>query len=525
MTLDTRYLNLGGDIQTLKDIWQGWLQFGVGDTTRWLYFSFDILLVAVILYLIVRTFNSRKNINYFSLIGLALSLLVISAYITLPGLHVLAQFGLVLLVIGLPLYLDDRWLGLFSNKASLTNSEPPYLNSFLIGFFSLIGSFLIVGLVSGIGAKTAELPSGVPLVAVNLPEGMAASFGSQVNTKIIVSAQNNKWKSLTADNFSATVDVAARGEGTYDLPVKLTSKIQDVTIVRINPSNVVVTVEPVIKKTVTVIAKFSGKAGNDLVPDEPTYEPLKVEARGPKSVLTNLSQAFIQVKLNGEIQKIIQKFSLVALNSAGEVIGSVSFNPTEVEATINLVKAGNLKTVGIRPITSGQPASGFWIKSIIVDPSVVTVTGSADQLANLTEIPTEPIPVAALSSNTTVSITLSLPSGVTIADGTSKISAKIDLELTSTVKTIVPEIEYDGLSSLLKVTSLTPSSVSVLVSGPSTILSNLADGTAKLKLSLSPYQSAGTYSITIKLSDFTLPEGISLVSYLPSAVSVVLENR
>lgn len=512
-------------IDTLKDIWQGWMQFGVGDTTRWLYFSFDILLVALVLFFVVRVFNSRKNINYFALIGLALAILVISAYITLPGLHVLAQFGLVLLVIGLPLFLDDRWLGLFGGKSGLPNAEPPYLNSFLVGLFSVIGSFLIVGLVSGIGAKTAELPNGVPLVAVNLPEGMAASFGSQVTAKVIVSAQNDKWRSLTADSFSATFDVAKQTEGTYDLPVKLTSKIQDVTIIRISPSNVVVTVEPVIKKTVTVAAKFSGKAGEGLVPDEPIFEPLKVEASGPKSVLANLTQAFIQVKLNGENQKIVQKYGLVALTSSGDVISSVTFTPTEAEATINLVKAGNLKTVGIRPVTAGQPASGFWVKSITLDPAVVTVSGSADQLSKLTDIATESISVAALATDTTASTTLSLPSGITVADGTNKISAKIDLELVSTVKTVVPELNYDGLSSLLKITALTPSSVSALVSGSSSVLSSLADGTVKLRIGLSPYQSPGTYSITIKPTDFTLPEGISLVNYLPSAVSVVLENR
>jgi len=513
-------------INTLKDIWQGWLQFGVGDTTRWLYFSFDILLVAVILYFIIRTFNSRKNISYLALIGLALAILVISAFITLPGLHVLAQFGLILLVIGLPLFLDDRWLGLFGNsRAGLTSLEPPYLNPFLVGLFSVIASFMIVGLVSGIGAKTAELPNGVPLVAVNLPTGMAASFGSQVTAKVIVSAQNDKWRSLTADNFSATVDVAAQGEGTYDLPVKLTSKVQGVTIVRVNPSNVVVTVEPVIKKTVTVVAKFSGKAGDGLVPDEPIFEPLKVEASGPKSVLSSLTQAFIQVKLNGENQKIVQKYGLVALNASGEVIGSVSFSPTEAEATINLVKAGNLKTVGIRPATTSQPASGFWVKSITLDPAVVTVSGSADQLSKLTEIATEPISVAALAADTTALTTLSLPSGITVADGTNKISAKIDLELVSTVKTVVPQLDYDGLSSLLKVTAITPSSISALVSGSSSVLSALADGTIKVRISLSPYQSPGTYSITIKSTDFTLPEGIGMVSFLPSAVSVVLENR
>ena len=512
-------------MQTLKDIWQGWMQFGVGDTTRWLYFSFDILLVALILYFIVRAFNSRKNINYFALIGLALAILVISAYITLPGLHILAQFGLVLLVIGLPLFLDDRWLGLFGSKVSLPTTEPPYLNSFLVGLFSIIGSFIIVGLVSGIGAKTAELPNGVPLVAVNLPTGMAASFGSQVTARVIVSAENGQWRSLTADNFSAVVDVAAQGEGTYDLPIKLTSKLQDVTIVRVNPRSVVVTVEPVIKKTVVVVAKFTGQAGEELVPDEAVFNPVKVEASGPKSVLTDLTQAVIQVKLNGETKKISQKFSLVALTSSGEVIGSVSFNPPEVEATIDLVKAGNLKTVGIRPITTGQVAGGYWIKSITLDPSVATVTGPIDQLSALSELTTEPFSVAGLNQDTTLSTALALPSGITGTGSSQKISVKIDVEGTSSVKTITPELNYDGLSSALKVTTVTPTSVSTLVSGLSNVLTALVDSTIKIKINLSPYQSPGTYSITIRTTDFTLPDGIGLVSFLPSALSITLENK
>lgn len=512
-------------IETLKDIWQGWLQFGVGDTTRWLYFSFDVLLVALILYFIIRAFNSQKNISYLALIGLALALLVITAYLTLPGVHLVSQFGIVLLLVGLPFFLDDKWLGLFSQKVQLATPARPFLHPLLTGLLSLVGAFIIVGLASGIGAKTAELPSGVPLLAVNLPDGMAASFGSQVTVRIIVSAENSKWRSLTADNFSATVDVAKQGIGTYDLPIKLTSEVGEVTIIRVSPSRVVVTVEPIIKKTVTVVAKFSGRAGDELVPDEPIFEPFKVEARGPKSILSDLTQAFVQIRLNGETQKIVQKYSLVALTSSGEVISSVLFDPTEVETTINFVAAGNLKTVGIRPVTSGQPSSGYWIKSITLEPAVATVTGPADQLTALAELTTEPISVAGLNTDTTVQTTPSLPSGITIADGTTKITAKVDLELVSTIKTVQPEIEYSGLSSALKVTSVVPASIPTIVAGPSSVLNTLADGTVKLKLNLSPYQSAGTYSLTIRNSDFTLPDSVSLVSFLPSAVNVVLESK
>ena len=516
-------------IESLKDFWQGWIGFGGGNRSSWFYLLADILLVAIVCFVVIRAFNSKRGVGYLALIGLAIAVLIISAYLNLPGLHTVSQFGIVLLVIGLPFYFRDRWralVGAETANITATQSTTSYLNPLTIGLLSIITSFLVVGISSGLGTKTAELPNGVPLVAVNLPDGMAASFGSQVTVRVIVRAETNQWQSLTADTFSATIDVAHQTAGTYDLPVTVTSKVQDINTVRVNPSRVVVTVEPIIRKTVTVSAKFTGRAGSELVPDDPLIEPMKVEASGPKSTLSDFSQAYIQVKLNGETQKIVNKFGVTALNTAGEVINSIKFIPPEVEATINLIKAGNLKTVGIRPVISDSPQNGYWVKSITTEPQVINVTGSIESLASLTQVLTGSISVAGLSADTTFSTTLDLPSGVTIADGsTGKITAFADLEESNTSKTITPELSYDGLSAGLKVVTVTPALVSSLVSGTSNILANLADSSIKLKINLSPYQSAGTYSITLKGADFAFPDGVGLVSYLPSALSVVLENR
>lgn len=510
-------------MSSLTDIWQGWLQFGVGDTTRWFYFFFDVILVTITLVLFLRLFKTKRTTSYLALIGPVFVALVASAYLTLPGLHLISQIGLVLLIAGLPIFMGDEWRQIFKDTPEPTSR--PYLNGFAIGVVSLFSALVIVGLSSGIGGKTAELPDGVPLTAVNLPSGMAASFGSTVEARVIVSAPANLWHGLNADGFSAVVDVAKQGQGTYSLPVAVSAKNSNVHIVRVQPSSVTVTVEPIIKKTVQISAVFSGKAGNQLVPDDPVFSPDQAEASGPKSVLDDLTQGTIQVHLNGETQVIHQKYSLVALTSDGQVIGTVTFNPIEVDATINLVTAGKLKTVGVRPVLTGQPATGSWVKNVAVDPSVVSVTGSADALATLTEVTTQAVPVTGLSTDTTLTTTLNLPSGITVADNTSKFSVTISIGAVATTKTISPEIVPSSLSSNLKITNMTPTAVSLLVSGSTSVLSGLSDGTFKLNLDLSAFKSAGTYSVSFKNTDFTLPDGISIVSYLPSAINVTLENK
>lgn len=468
--------------------------------------------------------NSQKAIRYLGVFSIILILLIISAYFSFPALHNLSKVILVLLLIGLPLYLDEIWLSLFNRSANDTISQK-YLSPTVMVLVSILASLVVVVASTTIDGKTAELPQGTALTAINLPDGMSASFGSTNSVKLIVRTTNEKWKSLGGDDFSAVVDVAKQKEGTYDLPISVSSKLDGVTIVRTNPSRVVVTVEPVIRKTVSVVVKFSGKAGNELIPDDPKIEPTKVEATGPKSVMTDLTQAVVRVPLNGETAQIKQKFTLAALTSAGEIIPSVTFNPTEIELTIDLVKAGNFKTLGIRPIITGVPSGGFWVRSITLDPEAISVTGKVELLNDLTEIVTEPISVAGLSEDATISATLALPSGITSSGDILKISVKVDIEQTATTKSTLPEIQYEGLSSSLKVESISPTSISLLVAGSTNFLNTLTDGSNKLKLNLSTFQSAGTYSITIKNTDFTLVTGASLVSYLPSAITVILANK
>lgn len=511
-------------------MWEGYLQFGLADSRALLYFIFDLLLTTGVVWVTLRCFNTRHG--WFGLSGLlaGLLLLILSSFWRFPGLHMLAQGLVVMLLVALPVLCKDDWIALFvdRNKTALPGaSAGPALVVKSTGLIvlSVVFALVIVGLGTGIGTKTGELPQEIVISASNLPAGVSANFGSQTKVRAIVTAPRDQWQNLRTDVFSATVDVSSQGEGTYDLPIRLSSKLGNVTIVRTKPARVVVTVEPIIRKTVPVVVRFSGTAGNELVPDDPTIDPEKVEVAGPKSIVTDITQAIATIKLNGETKAIQQKASVVAQSASGDAITAVSFSPGEVGVTVPLTKAGKMKILGIRPNIVGQPASGLWVKSVTVTPATVAVTGSVDVLDAAKDLTTAALNLNNTSSDMESQVALSLPTGLITADGTQKVTVKIALDHTASTKTISPEIVYQNLAGFLQVTAINPTAISAVVSGSTDKLAALADGAVKVNIDLAAYRSADTYSVTITNGSFTLPDGISLVSLLPSALGVTLGNK
>lgn len=496
------------------------MQISASDTARVLYYGLDFIVLTVLVFLIIKLINNEKGLRYLTILASVMLLLLITSILPLPGAHLISQMLGVLAIISLPVVFHDEWVALLE-KRRVAN---PAMNSGMAIIWSVVLSVFLMMMGLGLTVKTGRLPVEIPVTAVNVGEGLSANLGSQDSVRIIVAADRSKWGSLNENAFSATVDLADKTEGTFDLNVNVTSKVTDVEVRKIEPTRIVVTLEPVIKKTVPVVVKFSGTAGNELVPDVPAINPDKVEISGAKSVISNLTQATAAITLNGETQKIEQKVTLVAQNSAGDNLNGISFEPSEVTVSVNLVKAGKLKTVGVKPVISNQPAAGYWIKSVTTTPSAVSVTGSVEALDKVTEIATEAYSVANISEDTEAQVALALPNGITASDGTAKVKVKIDVEPSETTKSITPEIVYANLGASLKVASLNPASVATVVSGSSAQLA-IVGGQVKINLELSAYKSAGTYSVTITNSMFTLPSGVSLVSYLPSAIEVVLENK
>lgn len=373
-------------------------------------------------------------------------------------------------------------------------------------------------------AKIGNFPGDIPLEVRNVPQGLVAVTDIEaVSIKIVAGA--TIWKSLGAGSFSASIDLTGAQEGTLEVPVKVTTNIEGVRVVEVEPSKVLVRLEKITQKEVPVTLLVEGKAAEGFVVGDWKIKPDRVEVSGAASIIDEILEATVKVVLSGEKETINKVVRVAGLDANGQEIKNLEFKPAEVQVEIPLVEASSAKTVGIKVITTGQPAQGYWISKIESEPSSVTITASAGLINQISFLETREVDISGINQDRELVTFLKPNPGVIIFDDVSIIKLKIAVSQTPSTKQIQAGFSWKNLADYLKVVSADPSLVTVVVTGSTNDLAALKPGQVSVNVDLSSIKAAGTYSVDISRSNISTPMGISFSSVVPSAVDVRIESR
>ena len=373
-------------------------------------------------------------------------------------------------------------------------------------------------------SKVDFLPGKIPLEFKNVPQDLVA-ISDIDSVQVKISADRSLWNKITSENTTAYIDLGGYSQGTYEVDVQVKTNISGIEIIEIVPSTILVRIEPVASKKVPVKIQTEGDAGENMVPGDATIEPEEVEVKGAKSVIDKITEAVALVKLNGETEQFEKVVSLIALDAQNEKIKGLNFNPSDVKVTLPIVAAGTTKTVGIKVNINGSPKEGYWISQITTTPSEIVISGNAGVLKGLNYLETNSIDVENIDKNTTRTVDLNIPSGISIVDNIKQIKVEIKLSSVETQKEVNTGFNYLNLASNLKVDSIDPSNLTIIIGGPADIINNLNSSNIKINLDLSGYKNAGNYSIDISKNMISVPEGVNIVGYVPSSVRVNIQNK
>lgn len=371
----------------------------------------------------------------------------------------------------------------------------------------------------------AKYPGSIAIKAINIPSGLVAIYDTKtVDIKIM--AQPSVWNKLSPDSFSAYIDLSGQKEGTYELPVNVVSSTAGVDIVEKNPNKIIVSLEPIVSKEVSINSKIEGSAAEGLVAGNIILDPSRTIIRGPKSVINDISEATAVINLNGESEKFSKKIALVALDGQGEFIDNIGFDPAEVSATVAVVKASNNKTVGVRVKTTGSLKTGYFISNITVSPSTVDITGVSSLLKDVAYLETMPLDLSNQSSDFEKDVALNMQSGIALQVGSpAKVRVKISLSKNIVTKELSSTINYLNLGSR-QVNTVTPGDIRVICSGPSDLINNLKSSDIILNLDFSDKNlSDSVINFELSSANFKTPENVDVVSVVPSSINVTITKR
>jgi len=399
-----------------------------------------------------------------------------------------------------------------------------FLTNWVAKLIILLVTAALWAFVASTQSTIGKFPTTIEIKTINVPTGYSAIY-DQDTVSLKIMAEPSAWRALSTQSFSAYIDLSNLEEGTYELPVSVTTSVKDVQIVQRDPERIMVRVEKNISKMVPISARVEGSAAEGMISGDATFNAKEASVSGPESIVNKITEAVAVVRINGESSDFKKTVRLTALDENGDLYQSIVFNPTEVEIDLKIIKASNNKTVGIKVKTTGIPKDGFYISKITVDPQTVNIIGPLANLANISSIDTAEIDVSALEKSITRDVALRPQTGTALQkDQPTTVKVTITVSESDISRQMPVKVTFIGLDPTLRIVSQDPVETKAIVSGSSALISQLTVNDILLTIDLTG-KVAGKNTINLDSSQLQLKPGLSLVNLVPGSISLQIDNR
>jgi YbbR domain-containing protein len=367
----------------------------------------------------------------------------------------------------------------------------------------------------------------IPVRVENRPPGTFLAEGWQQEVQVRMRAPRSVWDQLTIGDFDAVLNLSPNltplEPGSYWVPVDVSIDQELAQLLEVEPKLIKVELEAIGERTVPVDIQVRGEVELGYQADEPVVESDTVKARGPVSLVDQVMQAASSVSLRSARATVEENVTLTPLDAEGKRINGVTLSPEQVQVSVPVRPLPNVKEMSVTWTQVGQPAEGYHITNVGIDPPVVRVRGPVFVRRELPGfLTTEPISIDGRTEDVVERLLLELPPGVSMFDPPEPaVQVTIEIDPFFDSVTVTRTLTFQGLpASLTAVAS--PNDVEVILSGPRPRLSSLLPEDVRVILDLSGLRLGDEEQLEPLV---VAPEGIRVESIIPSVIQVRIERQ
>jgi YbbR domain-containing protein len=355
----------------------------------------------------------------------------------------------------------------------------------------------------------------IPVEISNVPPGLAV-MSTLDPVRFRIRAPRDRWDGLQVASFRASVDLSQARPGIQQVPIRAEASDPQVRVLEVVPQTASIRIDEIQDRTVPVRVNLIGSVPFGYVYGTPRVEPEVVTVTGPASIVQTVEMTSVDVRVDGITVSIDSSFHLMPLDATLAPVRNVRLTPQTVQVQLPVEQQVSYKQVGVRANVAGEVAPGYWIESVGVEPSSVTVVGDPNVLGGINYLNTAVLDVSGASSTITRDIRIEIPNGASaLQQQTTRVRVVISpLEASQSVR-VAPTVE--GLGSDLQVVSA-PSFVDVTLQGTATAMRAVSLDQVRVTLSA---EGLGEGGHTVRPS-ITVPQGVSVASVSPETFNLVL---
>jgi YbbR domain-containing protein len=389
---------------------------------------------------------------------------------------------------------------------------------------------MLLALLFGFGAWTLSTMQDDPIIEDNLSVRVIKLGENQldsaswtgtlpVTVTVRVRAQQSTFNALNSAGLSMSVDLSKMGVGTHIVPLTPTLPSVPVVIISSQPVTALVTIQRLVQVKMPVRISVIGTPALGFRGGTPTSIPLQVTITATSDVISRVVSANAVVSVDGARSSVEAEVRAYARDSDGEIVPEAQVFPSSVSVRVPMEQLSNYRDMAVLVKRSGQPADGYAVTDVSVDPVIVTIYGPVDAVqATKGYIETLEVDINNAKSDIDEQVGLDVPTGVSlVSEKQTSVHIHIGVQPLRGTRTVKRAPVLVGLSSVYTST-VSPDTVDILLNGPLPSLNNLTDSDVIVELDATGL-STGVHQLTPIVR---VPEGITAQSVLPATVQVEL---
>jgi YbbR domain-containing protein len=391
-------------------------------------------------------------------------------------------------------------------------------------FISIILAFFFWAVATEAKDPTLDAPFGssVPIEAVGLDEGMLAYGMNGTRVRVELRAPQSVWQTLTSDDLRAYIDLSDVTTGTLTVPIRVDAQVAPVQVLKITPSDVNLTIEHIAEKEITITIRMQGTPLFGFRADDPEVVPQTVRVRGPASWVDKVTQAQVTLSVQGEQSDIRGDYQPVLLDQNEHAVPNVESIPKAVTINVPISPLGYVRDLPVTIAWEGQPAPGYRISNLVIDPQIVKVYGRVEVVRQVPGyLLTQPVSLDTLTQSLTTTVALQMPDGLSlISPPRPYVTVSLTIEAIQTGLTLAVTPTLRGLS-IDMIATPNVDAVVLILSGPLAVMEHLQVEDVEVVLDLTNLLP-GDYAI-IPMVD--VPEGVVIQNVIPESISVRIQQN
>ncbi len=404
------------------------------------------------------------------------------------------------------------------------------LNSFLKSLSSIILSLILATLVWIAAVREQNPPrednydQNLPIEIIPPATGLVTTDELPETVRLQLLAPESSWSTLTPSKFKALLDLSQLSEGFNDVPIQVSVSDPQIKIIEQTPRDVSVNLQLEQTISLPVNIQIMDESPLGYVNRPPTADPPIVTISGPASLISQVDEAVSEIFIRDSKENVNRTSEVLIRNRDDQIISGLKIVPTKIQITLPIEQRFGYKDVSVSAMVEGQPAPGYWVSNISVDPPRLTIVGNPQVLGSIPGfIETTPINVSQATMNIVQVVPLNLPNGVTVVlpenegQGASGVRVTVEVAAIESGQTVQRPITQQGIDPNY-IWTASPERADVILSGPIPRLQTLKFDEVKVIVDLFGLEP-GTHKVRPTVF---LPDDLRLKAILPDTVEITL---